>query len=137
MTLNDWLFVIRAVYVLVFLICLVGNVRAMGYIGRIARKPNRPISKSTMFGLNILFLGALFGLVASFRGRAPVDGYNVALSLGRNFFWGAMAVKTIVTEELIIHRPEKLFTVTEQQKIAEEVGITRNQVNRVLRKFLE
>lgn len=137
MTLHDWLLVIRGVTVLVFLICLVGNIRAAGYVGRIARKSNRPISKSTMIGMNILLGGSLAAMIIAFRSKPPIDGYNVALSLIRNGLWAAMALKTIITEEIIIRRPERLFQREEQQRIAEEVAVTQEQVNAILRKFLQ
>lgn len=137
MTLTDWLWVIRIETALVFVICLVGNVRAAGYVGRIARKSNRPISKSTMIGLNILLAGSLAAMIVTFRGRAPADHIQVAFSIARNAMWAAMALKTIVTEEIIIRRPEKLFLREEQEKIALEVGCTQAQVNLILRKFLQ
>lgn len=132
-----WLWIIRGMYVFTLIVAIVGNVRAAGYVGKIARKDNRPISKSTMIGMNILLGGAVAAVILSFRGRPPADYLNVALAIIRNGFWLAMILKTVIMEEIIIRRPERLFLKSEQERIAQEVGITQQQVDAVFRKFLQ
>lgn len=137
MSLVTWFWIIRGMYVLTLVVAIAGNIRAAGYVGKIARKDNRPISKSTMLGMNILLGGSIAAVILAFRGRPPSDYYNVALALIRNGFWLAMIVKTVVMEEIIIRRPERLFLKSEQERIAQEVGITQQQVDAVFRKFLQ
>lgn len=137
MSTETWLLLIQLETALVLLICLVGNLRAANFIGRVARKKNRPISKSTMIGLNILLLGAVFSFIIALRANPPADWENAVMSILRNAMWASLALKTIITEEIIIRRPEKLFMKVEQRKIADELGIEPWQVDRMLRIFLK
>lgn len=133
----EWLFVIRVETAVVFIICLIGNLRAAQWVGRTARQKNRPISKSIMIGLNMLLAMSLLAMVISLRGRPPVDIENAVLSVFRNGFLGALALKTIIAEELVIRRPERLFRPSEQQRIADLFGVPRGTVDGILREFMK
>lgn len=136
MTLEAWLWVMRISFTITFLVCLLGNIRGATTFGKVARRPNRPLSKSAMLGLNILLLGAAFAAIAVWRARVPVDGWAVFLALGRNAFWLAMALKIMIAEEIVIRRRQPILTREGQQALADEVGVTPDQVRLILQRFL-
>ena len=105
-------------------------------VWRIARRPNRPVSKGLIAGVSLGALTALLLAVAGTRAAPPVDELNAVAAMVIRVGLLAMGVVILIVTEYVFNRQDPAMRPEAIERMAQDVGIRPDQVRAVIERFI-